>query len=162
MPMWRCPHCGTPQHEAARCWVCRRSSTTCSTCRHFRQSLAATVGYCGLDPRRAPLTGRELRGCWTGRSDAAAPSEAIVPAGAEPETVPLAVARLRPASRPGILEGFVPLELADRGPRVLQATERSNRPAVPPDPPAEAPSPAVIESVESWADRDSLFGDVDR
>ena len=29
MPMWRCPHCGTPQAETARCWVCRRSSTAC-------------------------------------------------------------------------------------------------------------------------------------
>ena len=34
--MWRCPHCGAPQAETARCWVCRRSSTTCSTCRHFQ------------------------------------------------------------------------------------------------------------------------------
>jgi len=65
--MWRCPHCGTPQAETARCWVCRRSSTTCSTCSHFRRSLAAGVGTCGLDPKRRPLTGRELRGCWTDR-----------------------------------------------------------------------------------------------
>jgi len=63
--MWRCPHCGTPQAETARCWVCRRSSTTCSTCRHFRRAVAGTVGYCGLDARRLPLTGTELRGCWT-------------------------------------------------------------------------------------------------
>jgi hypothetical protein len=69
--MWRCPHCGTPQAETARCWVCRRSSTTCSTCRHFRPSLAATVGYCGLDARRLPLTGKELRGCWTAADDRA-------------------------------------------------------------------------------------------
>ena len=27
MPMWRCPHCGTPQAEAARCWVCHRSTS---------------------------------------------------------------------------------------------------------------------------------------
>jgi hypothetical protein len=63
--MWRCPHCGTPQAESARCWVCRRSSTTCSTCHHFRRALSAGVGWCGLDPRRVPLSGRELRGCWT-------------------------------------------------------------------------------------------------
>ena len=24
MPVWRCPHCATPQAEASRCWVCRR------------------------------------------------------------------------------------------------------------------------------------------
>jgi len=69
---WRCPYCGTPQAESARCWVCRRSSTTCSTCRHFQRSLAAGVGTCGLDPKRRPLTGRELRGCWS-PADVSAP-----------------------------------------------------------------------------------------
>ena len=64
MPMWRCPHCGTPQAETARCWVCHRSSTACGTCRHFRRSVAAQLGYCGLDRRRQPLTGDEIRGCW--------------------------------------------------------------------------------------------------
>jgi hypothetical protein len=64
MPMWRCPHCGTPQAETARCWVCRRSSTACGTCRHFRRSVAAQLGYCGLDRTRQPLTGTEIRGCW--------------------------------------------------------------------------------------------------
>ncbi len=66
MPMWRCPHCGTPQAETARCWVCRRSSTSCLTCRNFRQSVAAQLGYCGLDRRRQPLSGDEIRGCWDG------------------------------------------------------------------------------------------------
>ncbi|MES2209251.1 MAG: hypothetical protein V4515_03590 [Chloroflexota bacterium] len=64
MSMWRCPHCATPQAETARCWVCHRSSTTCSTCRHFRRSVAAQVGFCGLDRRRLPLAGTEHRGCW--------------------------------------------------------------------------------------------------
>ena len=64
MPTWRCPHCGTPQTETARCWVCRRSSTACGTCRHFRRSVAAQLGYCGLDRRRAPLVGDEIRACW--------------------------------------------------------------------------------------------------
>jgi hypothetical protein len=64
MPMWRCPHCGTPQAETARCWVCRRSSTSCGTCRHYRRAVAGGLGYCGLDPRRQPLTGEEIRGCW--------------------------------------------------------------------------------------------------
>ena len=35
MPVWRCPHCGTPQAESSRCWVCRRSTTTCATCLPF-------------------------------------------------------------------------------------------------------------------------------
>jgi hypothetical protein len=67
MPMWRCPHCGTPQAETARCWVCRRSSTSCGTCRHYRRSVAGQLGYCGLDARRQPLTGEEIRGCWEAR-----------------------------------------------------------------------------------------------
>jgi hypothetical protein len=64
MQLWRCPHCGTPQAETARCWVCRRSSTSCATCRNFRGSVAAGVGYCGLDRARAPLNGDEIRACW--------------------------------------------------------------------------------------------------
>src|ERR1044071_2254759 len=77
--MWACPHCGAPQAEAARCWVCHRSSTTCSTCRHFRPSLAADVGYCGKDRWRTPLTGLELRACWEEGSRAAS-----APAGTSP------------------------------------------------------------------------------
>jgi hypothetical protein len=65
MPSWRCPHCSTPQPEASRCWVCHRSSTSCGTCRHFRGSVAARVGFCGLDKRRKPLSGDEVRACWT-------------------------------------------------------------------------------------------------
>jgi hypothetical protein len=64
MPMWRCPHCGTPQAETARCWVCHRSSTACGTCRHYRRSVAGQLGYCGLDRTRQPLTGDEIRSCW--------------------------------------------------------------------------------------------------
>jgi hypothetical protein len=64
MPMWRCPHCATPQAETARCWVCHRSSTACGSCRHFRRSVAAQLGYCGLDRQREPLRGDEIRACW--------------------------------------------------------------------------------------------------
>ena len=64
MPTWRCPHCSTPQPLASRCWVCHRSSTSCGTCRHFRGSVAARVGFCGLDRRRLPLVGDEVRACW--------------------------------------------------------------------------------------------------
>jgi hypothetical protein len=79
MPMWRCPHCGTPQAEAARCWVCHRSSTACGSCRHFRRSVAAQLGYCGLDRRRLPLRGDEIRACWEGGAAglADAPGESI-------------------------------------------------------------------------------------
>jgi hypothetical protein len=60
MPNWRCPHCRTPQPEAARCWVCRRSSTSCATCVHYRRSVAPLIGgTCGLDPRAFTLRGDE-------------------------------------------------------------------------------------------------------
>jgi hypothetical protein len=64
MPMWRCPHCATPQAETARCWVCHRSSTACGACRHFRRAVAGQLGYCGLDRQRTPLNGNEIRPCW--------------------------------------------------------------------------------------------------
>jgi hypothetical protein len=64
MPVWRCPHCGTPQAESSRCWVCRRSTTTCATCRHFRRGIASGLGLCGLDARRTALDGTEIRACW--------------------------------------------------------------------------------------------------
>ena len=76
MPVWRCPHCGTPQAESSRCWVCRRSTTTCATCLHFRRGIASGLGLCGLDPRRAALDGTEIRACWV----AAAPIHADAPA----------------------------------------------------------------------------------
>jgi len=34
------------------------------TCRHFRRSVAAQLGYCGLDRQRRPLRGDEIRACW--------------------------------------------------------------------------------------------------
>ncbi|MCJ7712551.1 MAG: hypothetical protein MUQ32_17165 [Chloroflexi bacterium] len=64
MPLWRCPHCGTPQVESSRCWVCRRSTTSCAACRHFRRGVASGLGVCGLDPRRLALRGTEMRACW--------------------------------------------------------------------------------------------------
>ncbi|MEP6640107.1 MAG: hypothetical protein ABJC39_12225, partial [Chloroflexota bacterium] len=48
----------------ARCWVCHRSSTACGTCRNFRRSVAAQLGYCGLDRHHLPLVGDEIRPCW--------------------------------------------------------------------------------------------------
>ena len=67
MPVWRCPHCASPQPESSRCWVCRRSTTSCATCRHFRRGIAGGLGLCGLDPKRPALDGTEMRACWTRR-----------------------------------------------------------------------------------------------
>jgi hypothetical protein len=86
MPMWRCPHCGIPQAETARCWVCHRSSTACVTCRHFRRSVAAQLGYCGLDRQRRPLRGDEIRGCW--EAAIAAPEGTTTPVHRTPPAAP--------------------------------------------------------------------------
>jgi hypothetical protein len=69
--MWRCPHCQTPQPESSRCWVCKRSSTSCGTCKQFRRAIAGQFGYCAQDRHRLPLIGDEIRGCWEGIAPAA-------------------------------------------------------------------------------------------
>jgi hypothetical protein len=131
--MWHCPHCGALQAEAARCWVCRRSSTTCSTCRNFRPSLATDVGYCSLDRRRRPLTGLEMRGCWEVRP-------ATEPTGAGE--------RARPTPVPAVQRGFVPV---DEVTIVVRAAVEA------------APAPvAPIALIEARDAPTSLFGDAER
>lgn len=93
MPSWRCPHCSTPQAESSRCWVCHRSSTSCGTCRHFRGSVAARYGFCGLDRRREPLLGDEVRACW---------EDGAVPPAPEPSLPGLLdLLTVRPLAEPG-------------------------------------------------------------
>jgi hypothetical protein len=129
MPMWRCPHCGTPQAETSRCWVCKRSSTSCGTCRHFRRSVAGGLGYCGLDRRRTPLNGDEIRACWEAAS------------ATEPATEPI---RDRTPSFLAGREGRPRLEFVP--------VESAAAPDVPLPPPARAP----VESADGglWADLD--------
>jgi hypothetical protein len=62
---WRCPGCGTFQVDAAACFVCNRSATSCSTCVHFRRAVVNGLGYCAKDRRHEPLTGAEERPCWS-------------------------------------------------------------------------------------------------
>ena len=164
--------------------MCRRSSTTCSTCRHFRASLAADVGYCAKDRWRTPLTGRELRACWEeGRRAVAEPGPTDGTALTLGRVVPVAPVRELPERRswtsvrgdggpldrpdPMRLRGFVPIE--DLGPTG----------AVPADPQparragrakelkrAKASTPAVrrgtrLVPVDDWETRVSLFGEAD-
>jgi hypothetical protein len=152
--MWQCPHCGSPQAETARCWVCRRSSTTCSTCRNFRASLAAEVGYCALDRHRRPLTGLELRACWEAAPTA---GDSAVQAGSGNG---LEADRRFARRRPGVTAGdygedrvpardFVPVEDLERPPAIA-----APKPAV---------APALLgDAIPSWEGRTSLFGDLDR
>ena len=139
MPMWRCPHCGTPQAETARCWVCHRSSTACGTCRHFRRSVAAQLGYCGLDRTRQPLTGTEIRGCWE-----------AWPAGEAIPDAPLTIGPALPASEAHALE-FVEVGAG--------ATAADAVPASADHGPVEMAPAAVTPAGEpGW----SLWGDPDR
>jgi hypothetical protein len=147
MPMWRCPHCETPQAEAARCWVCRRSSTSCGTCRHFRRAVAANLGYCGLDRARTPLAGDELRGCWT-----QAPVTADAESGGRSRPLPVHT----PAATPRL--DFV--EVTPTSTRARRRTERDG-PAATPVPSMEAP-PATIPEPGRDEARWSLWGDLDR
>lgn len=139
--MWHCPHCGAPQAETARCWVCRKSSTTCSTCRHFRPSLASDIGYCALDRARRPLTGLELRGCWTQRPAAADPAAAGDPR--SPAAPPRESVQTR---------GFVPL---DEVGSTAAAAPQSNPSMTP-------PMILLAEGFEREEAAMSLFGDLDR
>jgi hypothetical protein len=135
--MWHCPNCGAPQAETARCWVCRKSSTTCSTCRHFRASLAPDLGYCALDRQRRPLTGLELRGCWTERRSTA-----------EGQGAPRTAEELTAARRRGVpARGFVPVDEVEQ-----------------PGPSAAITAPIILlgDPADSWDARTSLFGDPER
>jgi hypothetical protein len=134
MALWRCPHCGTPQPVAARCWVCRRSATSCGTCRHFRASVAARIGYCGLDRERRPLAGNEIRGCWDG----------LAVAEDSPATMPPSEIRAAVLPTEAFMGGFVPVD---------------STPAVVPPPLAAAPieaPPAIAAPTPPeglfWAD----------
>jgi hypothetical protein len=135
MPMWRCPHCGTPQAEAARCWVCRRSSTACATCRHYRRAVAGQLGYCGLDARRQPLTGEEIRGCWESW-----------PVGMGATTAPLTISPARP-----IDAGRQPIAFVEVG-ATPEPSEEGVEPA-----PSIGPKTAPVEE-PGW----NLWGDADR
>ncbi len=41
--------------------------------------MAAQLGYCGLDPRRAPLQGDEIRSCWETAPLPYAPTISVLP-----------------------------------------------------------------------------------
>ena len=145
--MWRCPHCGTPQAETARCWVCRRSSTACGTCRNFRHSVAGSLGYCGLDRGRQPLVGDEIRACWE-----------AWPAGAD-ATVVTALTVTPAAGGASELERARPLAFVE-----VPDPAAAEPPSLPEGPPT---TPGLSEALPATLPpRDepgwSLWGDLDR
>lgn len=144
MPIWRCPYCGTPQAESARCWVCQRSTTSCATCRHFRRGIAGGLGLCGLDPRHSALVGTELRPCWVARDP--------ILEGALPTRTPDAAVPERPSEgtrSPG--RTFVPVGEVEQ-----EAAARHATPAIVSTIPTGA-VPVGSSRVGGW----SLWGDVE-
>ncbi len=117
MPLWRCPHCGTPQVESSRCWVCRRSTTSCVACRHFRRGIAGGLGLCGLDSRHLALRGSEMRACWeaadTGGPQGTGSFGTRGPGSFGPVLVPVMAAAGRAVERPA--RTFVPVPTGEPG-----------------------------------------------
>ncbi len=111
MPLWRCPHCGTPQVESSRCWVCRRSTTSCAACRHFRRGVAGGLGLCGLDPKHLALTGAEMRACWEAAETTGSLGPATPPP-VDPVLVPVMATAGASIGRP--VRTFVPVATSDR------------------------------------------------
>ena len=66
------PALSSPLHRKP---VARAVAVTLAVLLAFAALIICTVvgglGYCGLDKKRAPLTGDEQRSCWTGAIDAA-------------------------------------------------------------------------------------------
>lgn len=128
MRLWRCPHCGTPQPESSRCWLCRRSTTSCAACRHYRRGVAGGLGLCGLSKQRLALRGTEVLPCWEGVpqfDDAEPPRDrragdtqgGAAEAGLRPHRTFVPVDELRAASRepqPPPVAGAGPAEPAAR------------------------------------------------
>jgi hypothetical protein len=130
MPLWHGPHGGVPHPEAAGCWVCRRSSRVCGTCRNARRAVAGSFLYCALDRNRSPLRGDEVRACWE-----AAPIPVVDATqgsgdagGRDPGGA--AADRQRRQARPA--PAFVPLDAVPvRPPPATPVPERADGPAIP-------------------------------
>jgi hypothetical protein len=93
------------------------------------------LGYCGLDPRRQPLTGEEIRGCWESR-----------PAGMAATTLPLTISPARPTD-------------ADRQPIAFVEVAANPEPIEDDAEPAPPIGPVAAPTSEpGW----NLWGDADR
>ena len=117
--------------------------------------MAAQLGYCGLDRRRLPLAGTELRGCWE-----AGPVRLLDAPGDVPRE-PILDLEPEPPSPALRLRGFVPVELA----RHREA--RADRPKRPPadgsrlEPDVAADVASATQPAPTWSDRVTLFADAE-
>jgi hypothetical protein len=117
--------------------------------------VAAQLGYCGLDRRRLPLAGTELRGCWE-----AGPARLLDTPGDVPREP---ILDLEPeAPSPALrLRGFVPVELARH--REARADRPKGTPADGPrlDPDVGADVGSATQPAPTWSDRVTLFADAE-
>jgi hypothetical protein len=129
--------------------VCRRSTTSCATCRHFRRGVASGLGLCGLDPRHVALRGTEMRPCWTAPEPVADDAPPVAARGVAPRA-----AAAGPARDPG-----------ERQPRTFVPVDELERPRAAP---ARVVAPPTVVADRAAADRAagdrvawSLWGDIE-
>jgi hypothetical protein len=117
--------------------------------------VAAQLGYCGLDRRRLPLAGTELRGCWE-----AGPGRALDAPGGAPRE-PFDDLEPEPPSPALRLRDFVPVELARH--REARAVRPKRTPADGPRPEQdiEADAGPAAQPAATWSDRVTLFADAE-
>ena len=117
--------------------------------------MAAQLGYCGLDRRRLPLAGTELRGCWE-----AGPAR-VFDAPGDASLEPNLDVEMEPPSPALRLRDFVPVELA------RHRAARADRPKRPPADGPQLESDVVADagsatqSTPTWSDRVTLFADAE-
>jgi hypothetical protein len=117
--------------------------------------VAAQLGYCGLDRRRLPLAGTELRGCWE-----AGPARPLDAPGGAPRESDLDV-EPEPPSPALRLRDFVPVELARHREARAERQKRptADGPGLEPDVVGDA-APAT-QPDPTWSDRVTLFADAE-
>jgi hypothetical protein len=117
--------------------------------------VAAQLGYCGLDRRRLPLAGTELRGCWEAGPARVfdAPGDASLESSLDLEAEPPS-----PALR---LRDFVPVELARHREARAARLKRpmTDGPRLEADEVADASS--ATQTAPTWSDRVTLFADAE-
>ena len=115
--------------------------------------MAGSLGYCGLDRRRQPLVGDEIRGCWEAEAAVADPA--------------LAATTLRTGADARLSTGrAAPLEFIEVHGRMASAATASAEPAAPDvdptgpsaDGPVLLPPPGPPSGDLGW----SLWGDLER
>jgi hypothetical protein len=94
--------------------------------------VAGQLGYCGLDRRRAPLTGEEIRGCWQ-----AAPGRAVADDARPVDPARRAAADGRPIQARGPRLDFVPVDPVVRPPAVAASPPAAS------SPPSQTPGPVL-------------------